>query len=84
MQKELPRPEGLVKYEEKIAARNKAKQAGRLYRVKHQAFGQITTEAESESEAIVAFTEKFCPAESKNAEWLKRFSRECRVAKVKP
>lgn len=76
------KPEGLVKYESLIARRKAAKTAGRLWRIKHPSLGHGLLEAKDETEAVAKFAGEKSPAESRNKEWLTRFSAECRIAKV--
>lgn len=75
-------PEEYVKSIRNGEARAKAKAAGRLFRIKHQAFGHALIEAKDAGEAAHRFATERCPGESQDAEWIKRFAKECRIARV--
>jgi hypothetical protein len=76
------KPEGLTRYEALLSRRKAAKTAGRLWRIKHPSLGHGLLEAKDEAEAVAKFAGEKSPAESRNKEWLTRFSAECRIAKV--
>jgi hypothetical protein len=60
--------------------RTKAKQEGRLWRVKHPKFGHLLVEAKDANEALKAFASEKNLSTAK--EFLEALARDCRVAKV--
>jgi hypothetical protein len=64
--------------------RQALKKAGRLFRVKHPAFGSREVQAKDALDAVRQFAVERCGAQAENEEWLKSFAKECRVAKLAP
>lgn len=58
--------------------------AGRLFRVKHPAYGSKEVEAKDETDAAREFAKVHNPGNAKNKEWVERFAQECRIAKLSP
>jgi hypothetical protein len=75
---------GVKKALAKGAAKAAAMKAGRLWRVKHLAYGSRVVEAKDAVDAAGVFAQQFNPGMAQNKEWVARFAQECRIAKLAP